>query len=197
MLFRSKYKLLKTISSSADAIAIERLYAKAHQWIKKHTGSIELDFTDYKTHTQYAITGIESLHQAGIDLLLGKIFDEVGFNQIAAPLFKQLVVARLCYPASKLKTTGYLEKYKGVTVDVNEVYRYLDVLYNTQKELVQQISYNHTCKVAELRIQLVFYDVTTIYFEIDEEDDLRKTGFSNPDSYREVNISTRKYYWAC
>ena len=183
-----KYKLLKTIGSSADAIAIERLYAKAHQWIKKHTGSIELDFTDYKTHTQYAITGIESLHQAGIDLLLGKIFDEVGFNQIAAPLFKQLVVARLCYPASKLKTTGYLEKYKGVTVDVNEVYRYLDVLYNTQKELVQQISYNHTCKVAEHRIQLVFYDVTTIYFEIDEEDDLRKTGFSKEGKHQHPQI---------
>lgn len=183
-----KYQLLQTIGSSADELVIEKLYLQALQWIKNKTGSLELDFTDYKTHTQFAIAGIESLHQVGVDLLLGKLFDEIGFNQIKEPLFKQLVIARLCYPVSKLKTTDYLEKYKGVSIDVNEVYRYLDVLYNTQKGLVQQISYEHTCKVLGNKVQLVFYDVTTVYFEVDNEDDLRKTGFSKEGKHQHPQI---------
>jgi transposase len=183
-----KYKLLQTIGSSAEELVIEKLYQQARQWIKIKTGSVELDFTDYKKHTQDAISGIESLHQIGVDLLLGKLFDSIGFHQIKEPLFKQLVLARLCYPVSKLKTTDYLENYKGISIDVNEVYRYLDVLYNTQKELVQQISYQHTCQVLGNTVQLVFYDVTTIYFEIDAEDEWRKTGFSKEGKHQHPQI---------
>jgi hypothetical protein len=42
---------------------------------------------------------------AGPELLLGKLFDEIGFNKIKDELFRHLVIARLCYPVSKLKTT--------------------------------------------------------------------------------------------
>jgi len=46
-------------------------------------------------------------------------------------MFRRLVVARLCYPASILKTTDYLSKYQFFNVDVQVVYRYLDKLYNS------------------------------------------------------------------
>ena len=45
----------------------------------------------------------------GPELLLGKLFDEIGFNKVKGELFRHLVIARLCYPASKLKTTDYLK----------------------------------------------------------------------------------------
>ncbi len=51
-------------------------------------------------------------------------------------------------------------------------------IYKSQKQLVQQISYNHTCKLLESHPQIVFYDVTTIYFEVEQEDELRRSGFS-------------------
>ncbi len=111
----------------------------------------------------------------GTELLLGKIFDEIGFNKIKDDLFRQLVIARLCYPVSKLKTTDYLSKYQFIEVGVQVVYRYLDKLYNSQKELVQDISYQHTLKVLNNEIRIIFYDVTTVYFESDNEDELRKT----------------------
>jgi hypothetical protein len=38
------------------------------------------------------LDAIESIKLAGIDLLLGKLFDEIGFNQIEDTLFKQLVL---------------------------------------------------------------------------------------------------------
>jgi transposase len=103
-------------------------------------------------------------------------------------LFKKLVIARLCFPASKLKTTDYLRQFQSYIVDENKIYRYLDKLHNTQKERVQQISYEHTKKILNGNISVVFYDVTTLYFEIDQEDELRKTGFSKEGKHQHPQI---------
>jgi hypothetical protein len=109
------------------------------------------------------------MNRVGFDHLLGPIFDQIGFNKINDELFKQLVISRIAYPKSKLKTTQYLYRYKQIDWSEDQVYRYLDKLYTTQKELVQQISYQHTLKILNNEISIVFYDVTTLYFEIDQE----------------------------
>ncbi len=103
-------------------------------------------------------------------------------------MFRQLVITRLCYPASKLKTIDYLFKHKGLSIDVERVYRYLDKLNNKQKEKVQEISYNHTLKVLNNEMNLIFYDVTTLYFEAEQEDELRKTGFSKDGKHQQPQI---------
>uniref|UniRef100_UPI003593EF1A IS1634 family transposase n=1 Tax=Aquiflexum sp. TaxID=1872584 RepID=UPI003593EF1A len=74
------------------------------------------------------------------------------------------------------------------SIDVEAVYRYMDKLYNTQKEKVQQISYDHTLGILEGGIRMVFYDVTTLYFEIEKEDTLRKTGFSKDGKHQHPQI---------
>ncbi|MDZ7614116.1 MAG: IS1634 family transposase [Flavobacteriaceae bacterium] len=121
-------------------------------------------------------------------MILGKIFDDIGFNQIKNELFKDLVLYRLVYPKSKVKTTEYLYRFAQKTYTEDDVYRYMDKLYNTEKELVQQISYDHTLKILPQGLQVVFYDVTTIYFETDYEDDLRKTGFSKEGKHQNPQI---------
>jgi hypothetical protein len=60
-------------------------------------------------------------------MLLGKIFDEIGFNAIKDDLFRYFVITRLVYPVSKLKTVDYLYQYKGIHFDVSKIYRYLDI----------------------------------------------------------------------
>src|SRR5690606_24324912 len=67
-------------------------------------------------------------------------------------------------------------------------YRYLDKLYNEQRCLVQDISYDHTLKILNGKISVVFYDVTTIYFESESEDDLRKTGFSKEGKHQHPQL---------
>lgn len=182
------YKVIKTIGSSNNDLAIESLYLDAQQWILTTTGSQQLDFNQTDQQVERLFDSIESLKLAGIDLLLGKIFDEIGFNKIKDPFFKQLVLYRLVYPSSKLKTTEYLYRYQQIYWDENKVYRYLDKLHSTQKELVQQISYEHTIKVLGNQPQVVFYDVTTIYFEIEREDELRQTGFSKDGKHQQPQI---------
>src|SRR5690606_24002989 len=183
-----KYRVIKTRGSSSHTSEVESLVSKAKEWINQECGLQEIDFTNYLEHTKLVLEGIEHITVCGPDLLLGKIFDEIGFNAVKEPLFRQLVIARLCYPVSKLKTTDYLSKYQFLNVDVQKVYRYLDKLYKEQKELVQQISYVHTLKILEGEINVVFYDVTTIYFEIESEDELRKTGFSKEGRHQNPQI---------
>ena len=182
------YRMVKTIGSSGDTDEVNRLFEKGQQWIKEHTGAQELDFTDYSQQTELVLQGIEEISVFGPELLLGKLFDQIGFNQINDNLFRQLVLARLCYPASKLKTTDYLSKYQYLNIDVQVIYRYLDKLYNEQKSIVQQISYEHTLQILGNTISVVFYDVTTVYFESDSQDELRKTGFSKEGKHQNPQI---------
>ena len=79
-------------------------------------------------------------------------------------------------------------RYKQIDWDEDQLYRYLDKLYHTQKELIQQISYSHTLQLFDNKIGVVFYDVTTLYFEIDQEDELRKTGFSKEGKHQNPQI---------
>lgn len=183
-----KYKVAKTIGSSSEPQEVELLVIKAHQWIKEQIGQLELGYINSLNKTQDVLNNIDQVTIAGTELLLGKIFDQIGFNQIDDLLFRKLVIARLCFPASKLKTTDLLSKYDYLEIGVQKVYRYLDKLYNTQKETVQQISYEHTLKVLQEEIRIVFYDVTTLYFEIDHEDDIRKAGFSKEGKHQHPQI---------
>jgi hypothetical protein len=54
---------------------------------------------------------------------------------------------RLAYPKSKLKTTEYLYSYQNIDWSENQIYRCLAKRYHSQKEPVQQISYDHTLKI--------------------------------------------------
>jgi len=92
----------------------------------------------------------------GPELVLGKLFDEIGFNAITEGLFRHLVITRLVYPVSKLKTTDYLFKYKGVIVTVDAIYRYLDKLQKEQIEQIQRISLAHTLKILDNALSVVF-----------------------------------------
>lgn len=183
-----KYKLIKTIGSSSNTQEVECLFGKGLQWIREYQGQFEIDFQDEKQLFSKFISGIQQVTVIGTDLLLGKIFDQIGFNQVKDELFRHLVLARLCFPVSKLRTVDYLKKYHSVQIDEDSVYRYLDKLYNTQKEIVQRISYQHTLSILGGKISIVFYDVTTLYFEIDNEDDLRRTGFSKEGRHQNPQI---------
>lgn len=183
-----KYKLLKTIGSSADRLAIEGLVYAAEDWIKKHCSLIEIDFVQKDELLEQLIGSIQQITIVGIDLVLGKLFNDIGFCAVKDELFKKLVLARLCYPLSKLKTVDYLRRYEGYETDEDKIYRYLDKLNSSQKRTVQSISYQHTLKVLNNSLQIVFYDVTTLYFEVEQEDDLRKTGFSKDGKHQQPQI---------
>jgi transposase len=178
-----KYRVIKTIGSSPDTLVIEALFEQGKKWISDYLG--ELDIFEQATReaeekqvTDYLLSNIENILLNGTQLILDKVFQATGFDKINDEILKYLVIARLSQPMSKSATVDYLRSYFDEDVRLHRIYRYLDKLYNSQQDKIQQISVEHTRKILGGRIGLMFYDVTTLYFETDQGDDFRETGFS-------------------
>lgn len=185
-----QYEVLRTAGSASDADTIDRLFRQAKQEINEITGQQQLNFDKDKEKdlVELFFHHLEAIELAGPELLLGKLFDEIGFNAIEEELFRHLVICRLVYPVSKLKTVDYLFKHKGICIEISKVYRYLDKLQKHQIKQVKKISYEHTLALLNHQLSIVFYDVTTLYFEAADEDDLRKTGFSKDGKHKQPQI---------
>lgn len=185
---QGKYKVVKTVGSSNDPDEIERLMVLAKDQTRQMVGLQEIDFTNHREIFEQVLSSITSHRLVGIKYVLGKIFDEIGFGQIQDELFRDLVLYRLIYPKSKLKTTEFLYRYEQKSYSEDQVYRFMDKLHSKHKETVQHISYTHTLRVLGEEIHAVFYDVTTLYFEIEREDEIRKAGFSKDGKHKHPQI---------
>ena len=106
------------------------------------------------------------------------MYDSIGFNAIADEELRHLVTGRICQPMSKKATVDYLRRHFKDDVSLQKIYRYMDKLQDSQKERVQKISVRHTRRLFGGDIGILFYDVTTLYFETTDKDALRNNGFS-------------------
>lgn len=109
--------------------------------------SFEFGYAEDKIFIQNLQSSIEHIEISGVELILGKLFNEIGFNQIKEPLFRHLVLSRICYPGSKLKTVEYLLRHHQLYYEIDAVYRYLDKVNSKYKDLLQDISYQHTLQL--------------------------------------------------
>jgi transposase len=124
----------------------------------------------------------------GPEMFLGPIFDSIGFNKVKEPLLRHLVIGRICFPGSKLKTARYLTRYWNDYVDVSRIYRLMDRIAGKHKAEIEEISLKHTFEILGGTPAVVFYDVTTLYFEASEPDELRITGFSKDGKHQQPQI---------
>ena len=186
-----RFRELKTIGIATTAEEVGRMEREAHEWIARHRGQHALDFDGVEQKTAVVgamLDGVEKVLINGPQLLLGRIYDEVGFGDLGDDVLRHLVIARICQPSSKLATVEYLKSYYDEDVAYWHIYRYMDRLYDTQRERVQQISVEHTRRMLGGGIGLMFYDVTSLYFETPGRDELREPGFSKDGKTSESQI---------
>lgn len=186
----SKYKVHKAIGCATTRQEIEKLVALGKQEIDRVFAQPKLfsSENDLAVEKTLSTIGNGDVCTVGPEIVFGKIYNSIGFNQINEDLFRHLVVSRLAFPLSKLKTVEYLYRYQGVRVNIDSIYRFLDKLNDKLKHQVEQIAFAHTLKVLNGNISVVFYDMTTLYFEASDEDDLRKTGFSKDGKHENPQI---------
>ena len=185
------YRVVETIGSARDPEEIIRLVALGEQFIRRQNRQYAL-FPEDQRDNAAVLDFVETLANASIrtvgpELIFGRLFDEIGFGEIPEPLFRDIVVARLVYPTSKLKTVDYLYRYQGKTVSPDSIYLFLDRLNEQYSRKAQAIAYRHSRRILK-RIRVVFYDVTSLYFEAEDEDDLRKVGFSKDGKFQNPQI---------
>jgi len=134
--FRSKYYVIKTVGSSKLQNEIDELWEQAKLLALVTPGQQSFGFITAKDKTIldfFENKKCLSVRTVGPEKILGAIFDHIGFSTVPHELFKHIVVARMVYPVSKLKTTEYLEQYKGLSFDIGKIYRFLDMLHKDYK----------------------------------------------------------------
>ena len=175
-----KYKVIKTIGCGRNEQQVEKLTYLAKQEIERLSAQQGLFVSERDTVVDQVFSMLDnaSIRTVGPEVIFGRIYDHIGYNNIREDIFRHLVIARLAFPLSKLKTIEYLYRYQGISINIDTVYRFLDKLNNKLKDKVEQITFAQTLKILKGKVSVVFYDMTTLYFEASDEEDLRKTGFS-------------------
>ncbi len=107
--------------------------------------------------------------------VLTEQYNYLGFNQLGDDVFSYLCVARIVEPTSKLDSIRVLGELGITGLSKNRLYRCLGQII--AKDYRTTLA-NHCFTHAASGITLVLYDVTTLYFEVQEEDDYRKSGMS-------------------
>jgi transposase len=186
------YRVFQTVGSATEEEQILRLVQKAKKIIRTDNGKQSELFSVKSKESEIIENFLKNLSNAqvqtiGPEAIFGTLFDKIGFNAINEELFRHLVIARLVYPVSKLKTVDYLQRYQGVFTAPSTIYRFLDKLRADYKPRVEKIAFDYTRRTLK-KITVVFYDMTTLYFEAEDEDDLRKIGFSKDGKFQKPQI---------
>jgi transposase len=188
-----KIRYLKTIGVSSDLNEVEELFEQGKKWVSTQKGERDMFLEHIHNREEKEVVSnfldkVENILLNGTQLILNPTYEKIGFNSVNDDVLKHLVVSRICQPRSKVATVDYLKSHFDEDVELHRIYRYLDKLADTQKDKIQEISVEHTRKVLGGRIGVVFYDVTTLYFETDFPDELRKTGFSKDGKHAQPQV---------
>jgi len=92
-----RYRVLKSFGSNVDVSKLDSLVSRAQKWMDEQTGVQEFDFANTDAFVEHFFESIVSMKRIGYDLLLGKIFDAIGFNKIKDVYFRELVLARVAF----------------------------------------------------------------------------------------------------
>lgn len=120
---------------------------------------------------------IEGIHEVG-----SHVYEEFGYQKLLKKkkdndILKDLVLTRLAFPVSKRKTQHILEDRFGKVHDLDALYATMDKLFEQIGE-VKRLTFNRTQSLFPEQVDLVLFDVTTLYFESIETDELRAFGYS-------------------
>ena len=109
-----------------------------------------------------------------LDKICKSVSQKYKFEFDLNEVLSNLVYSRIIYPASKLKTYELSKKFiETPKYDLINLYRGLTYL-NRDLDYVQRELYNNSKSVVDRNTRILYYDCTNYYFDISEEDDLRK-----------------------
>ncbi len=184
------FKLAKHIGSSKNTQKISELISIASEYIRSHSLQTELNFNPQSEEILFkrGLKVEQSCLQEAFEYL-DKIYSKIGFSTIANDILKHFVLIRVLEPASKIKSIELLKKYFGISYKKTTVFRQLTKLTDL-KEDVQKVAISYARNNLHFDFSLVFYDVTTLYFETFKEDAeaFRKPGFSKDNKPNQPQI---------
>ena len=132
----------------------------------------------------------------GIKGVCGAVYKQMGFHTIIQgtkkdeqwnDILKFCVLSRVAHPDSKRKTVETLREDFNEQVHLDKMYRMMDRLYPRISRVKDLVAKNTLCLFNQ-QVDVLFFDVTTLYFESFEEDGLRQCGFSKDLKFKETQV---------
>lgn len=184
-------RLLKTVGIAGNQREEDLLTIIAANEIERLKGQAELfvDHDDLVVESFVESLSSSAIQWVGSDLILSKIYAKIGYPEDGScAYFKALVLARLVFPKSKLKTVKFLQANAALPVGVHTIYSFMDTLQERLHTQIEDITYTHATSIEEGRVAVVFYDMTSLYFEASQEDEFRIPGYSKDGKHQNPQI---------
>jgi len=142
----------------------------------------------------------------GIHDIYGKLYDELNFRsvipnaarqQAVSKALKEIVLARVANPDSKSASVDMLASKFGVNLNLKTVYRMMDEIDDKQIKKLNALVLNKTKALLDNKIDVIYFDATTLYFESFTEDEdnpddtdeaIRKNGYSKDGKFNQPQV---------
>lgn len=183
-----KRVIVRHIGTAGNEQELSSLLSLAHDFIEKISKQLSLFEDDasnnilYLPHTEFLGVRYTFLYE-----LISKLIIRVGFDKIKNNFLLDLVAIRMIEPASKLRSIELLEEYFGIKYRRQSYYEFAPE-WLALKSKAEAIAIAFARKHYDFNFDLLFYDVTTLYFETFQEDELRKNGFSKDNKSQQPQI---------
>ena len=134
---------------------------------------------------------------SGIHEVYGDLFSELKFDELFDDkkkkaqnirLLKNIVMARIANPKSKRGSVMMLENDFGIKLNLDHVYQMMDRVDDDVIDKIQQRSFDATYGLFKEKLDVLFYDCTTLYFESFTEDELKENGFSKDNKFNQPQV---------
>ena len=117
-------------------------------------------------------------HQLKLDKICKEISDRHNFTYDLNKILALLMYMRILHPTSK---KGTLERADDLlephSVETQHIYRALDILAE-ESDTIEKKVYKNSTAIVERKTELLYYDCTNFYFEVEEEEGLKQYGMS-------------------
>jgi transposase len=176
------------IGSAHNKNELSALKQTATVWIEKAVRQQPL----FKTALPSHLVSLDKCQYLGFRYALvyeslQKLFTIFKFHLLKTSLLTDLVATRIVQPGSKLQSLEFLEKFMGIKHQRRNLSRQLPKFVDLQDQAEVKVL-AVAKKEFNFDFSFVFYDVTTLYFESFEADDLRKPGFSKDNKAQQPQI---------
>ena len=173
----------KSLEKVSNEAAIKRLGRKTKTSLKDVIPTSQVTLDDIIEEKRV----VEGVHEVA-----GHLYNDLGYNAILPSkkdqeLLRDLVLARLVAPASKHKTQRLLDNSFAKLHDLDRIYRLLDKLHFKIDD-IKKHTFNKTKALMPDKVDIVFFYVTTLYFESVNTDELREFGFSKDHRFNTTQV---------
>jgi hypothetical protein len=170
--YKQKGRIVKIdhIGSAHNAEELKMLLALAHR--RMQANQLEL-FQETKPSLR---VNLKRSYSGLLWKVLQDEYRKLGFDRLGDEIFEALCIARIVEPTSKLDSLRVLADLGVDPINRNKLYRCLvKAASQDYRRQISQACFEH---VQAGGLTLVLYDVTSLYFEIQEEDEYRQPGLS-------------------